>query len=55
MSMLEVFLWWMPSVGNLGYPGMCDVARKKSAQDQTLEGRGLDFLIIIIFIFNEAP
>lgn len=47
--MLEMFLW-MPSVGNLGFPGACDVAKKILLEVKLWREEGLDFLIVIIFI-----
>lgn len=48
--MLEMFLRWMLSVGNLGFPGMCDVAEKTLLKIKLWREEGLDFLIVIISI-----
>lgn len=48
--MLETLLWWMPSVGNLGFLGVCDVAEKTLLKVKLWRKEGLDFLIVIIFI-----
>lgn len=47
--MHEMFLWWMPSVENLGFPGVWDVA-EKLLKVKLWREKGLDFLIVIIFI-----